>query len=323
MDFPKAFRKESGTMTVLMAAAESTENLYDPQRGDAPLRLQKFRLPAEPLEPARTNLFTIYFIERGRGKFFADSACHAFHTNELLFFVPYQYIRLEPAVPVVGKLLQFHANFLCVETFHQEVGCSGILFNDPYGVPTVHLDVPAQAELRYLLKRIEEEQSQEALAGEELRLAYMKVLLILATRQKQPHATVGNTTMADVRHPTIAELITLIEKHYCKLHAPADYAKLLHMTPKTLGRLVREQLGKTLGDLIRDRILMHAKWQLLHTLRPVKEIAREVGFADELYFSRLFKKGTGYSPTFFREFETEIRGGSNLSMVSSSSSILH
>ena len=94
------------------------------------------------------------------------------------------------------------------------------------------------------------------------------------------------------------------------------------MTPKTLGRIVREHLGTTPTDLIRNRILIHAKWQLLHTLRPVKEIAREVGFGDELYFSRLFKKATGYSPTFFREFETEIRGGSNLSMLSAHAPIL-
>jgi AraC-like DNA-binding protein len=88
------------------------------------------------------------------------------------------------------------------------------------------------------------------------------------------------------------------------------------MAPKTLGRVVREQLGKSLTDLIRERILTHAKWQLLHTLKPVKEVARELGFSDELYFSRLFKKATGQSPTHFREFETEIRGGSNLSMLS-------
>jgi AraC-like DNA-binding protein len=61
---------------------------------------------------------------------------------------------------------------------------------------------------------------------------------------------------------------------------------------------------------------------MLHTLKPVKEVAAEVGFHDELYFSRLFKKATGVSPTFFREFETEIRGGSNLSMPLSHAPIL-
>ena len=76
------------------------------------------------------------------------------------------------------------------------------------------------------------------------------------------------------------------------------------------------------SDAIYVMILTHAKWQLLHTLKPVKEVAREVGFPDELYFSRLFKKATGRSPTAFREFETAIRGGSNLSMPSSHAPIL-
>jgi AraC family transcriptional activator of pobA len=76
-----------------------------------------------------------------------------------------------------------------------------------------------------------------------------------------------------------------------------------------------------LTELVRERVLNHAKWELLHTLRPVKEIAREVGYDDELYFSRLFKKATGRSPTEFRVFETEIRGGSNLSMSSARPSI--
>lgn len=89
---------------------------------------------------------------------------------------------------------------------------------------------------------------------------------------------------------------------------------LLHISAKALGKLVKSHWGRTLTELIRERLLKHAKWQLLHTLRPVKEVAWEVGFADEFYFSRLFKKATGMSPSAFREFETTIRGGSNLSM---------
>jgi AraC-like DNA-binding protein len=113
----------------------------------------------------------------------------------------------------------------------------------------------------------------------------------------------------------------LIEAEYRHRRAPAWYARALHVSPKTLGRVVRERLGATPTALIRARILTHAKWELLHTLRSVKEIAAEVGFDDELYFSRLFKKAAGVSPTFFREFETEIRGGSNLSIPSGVPSI--
>ncbi len=303
-----------------MVVRRPRQGLYDPRSGDPALRVQPLRLTPKPYEPPRTNYFGVYWIASGSGEFWADAGRHAFGPSSLLFFLPYQHIRLAPVAAVQGDVIQFHANFLCVETFHAEVGCAGVLFNDPYGVPRVTLDEPVREEVAGLIARMQREQAERGLAHQEALLAYLKVLLILATRQKTAAGVCG-AGAADARHPVLSELRELIEQHYCTLHAPADYAALLHMTPKTLGRVVREHLGKTLTELIRERILTHAKWQLLHTLRPIKEIAREVGFRDELYFSRMFKKATGVSPKFFREFETEIRGGSNLSMFSSSAPI--
>ena len=106
----------------------------------------------------------------------------------------------------------------------------------------------------------------------------------------------------------------MIEANYREKHGPAEYAKLLGMSAQALNKLVKTHFGKTLTLLIRERILKHAKWHLLHTRKPVKELAGDLGFADEFYFSRMFKRATGFSPTAFREFETEIRGGRNLSM---------
>lgn len=297
-----------------MGQRRTTGNLYDPRRGDQAIRLQPFRVDRQPSDPPRTNCFSVYLIESGSGTFWADAACYEFRPDSLLFFVPYQHVRLIPDESIQGKVIQFHANFLCVETFHAEVGCSGILFNDPYGSPAVSLDEVALPKITALIERMRQEQTEQGLAYEEVMLAALKVLLIDAARLKAPPAGGCPTGVNDLRQPVLAELRELIEQNYQTLHTPAEYARRLHITAKTLGRLVREYLGTTPTHLIRNRILIHAKWQLLHTLRPVKEIARELGFADELYFSRFFKKATGYSPTFFREFETEIRGGSNLSM---------
>lgn len=304
-----------------MAEDNVTDDLYDPRTGGRAIRTQRLRLDGSPSDPVRTNYFAVYFIESGSGAVWADASKFAFGPDSLLFFVPYQHVRFVPDGLVHGEVVQFHANFLCVETFHAEVGCSGVLFNDPYGVPVVPLGDRA-AEVTHLLERLRLEEEGGDLAFGDVMLAYLKVLLILATRLKSPRAGVCGPGTADPRHPTLARLRDLIEEHYQSWHSPAEYAEALHLTPKTLGRIVRDHLGTTPTDLIRNRILTHAKWQLLHTLKPVKEVAREVGFGDELYFSRLFKKATGYSPTFFREFETAIRGGSNLSMSSSHAPIL-
>ncbi|HVJ85824.1 MAG TPA: helix-turn-helix domain-containing protein [Caulifigura sp.] len=293
---------------------------YDPQRGQAPVELQSVEFEREPYEPQRSNCFTVIHLRKGEGVFWADAGRHLYSASSLLFFVPYQHIRMQPETDTAAEVIRFHANFLCVETFHAETGCSGVLFNDPYGVPVVELDRTARSRVRSLIDDLRRELETPGLAGQEASLAYLKLLLITATRRKT--ALIGRSSSRGLpRHPVLEPLAQLIEENYRMLHGPADYAALVHMTPKSLGRIVKEQLGKTLTDLIRARILTHAKWQLLHTLRPVKEIAREVGFDDELYFSRFFKKATSVSPTFFREFETEIRGGSNLSMSSAAAPI--
>ncbi len=297
-------------------------NLYTPQMGDQAVRVMPLREErCIPIEPARTNYFTVYLIGSGTGVFWADTSRFAFESSSLLFFVPYQHIRILPDEPILGSIIQFHANFLCVETFHAEVGCSGVLFNDPQGIPVVTLDEQAKTEVSATIDRLSREQSERRLAYLELMLADLKVLLILATRLKTANPSIRSAKEGNPLHPVLLEFRELIETHYRTLHSPKEYAALLNITPKVLGNIVRENLGTTPTELIRGRILTHAKWQLLHTLTSVKEVARQVGFQDELYFSRLFKKATGYSPTFFREFETEIRGGSNLSMLSSEMSI--
>lgn len=300
---------------------QTAHTLYDPRNGDLALRVTDVELPPGLAPATRTNCFSVYWIKSGQGKFLADAGQYYFGPSSLVFFVPYQYMRFEPEAQVHAVCLQFHANFLCIETYHDEIGCNGILFNDPYGIPVVEVNEGAAQEVSQLIGQIRTELAEAALAHTEILLSYLKILLVRATRLKLEQQDV--TCVGEHRRlpPVLIELRELIEANYRRLHAPADYAKLLHTTPKTLGRTVREHLRKTLTELIRERLLKHAKWELLHTLRPVKEIAGELGFADELYFSRMFKKATGYSPTFFREFETEIRGGRNLSMPLAGTSI--
>lgn len=302
------------TTVAAMSDEDVGARLYDPRAAGAAFRLQELEVGDSTFEPERTNYFSVYWIATGSGSFWADTAQHSFAADQLLFFVPYQYSRFEVAKSVRATLLQFHANFLCVETFHSETGCSGSLFNDPFGIPLVAPAREIKNNIVDLLERMRREYVEQQVGYQEALLALMKLLLITATRAKAFPTDIVPEGVIDFRHPVLASLRELIEQHYRSRHAPSDYAALLHVTPKTLGRIVRENLGKTLTDLIRERILKHAKWQLLHTLRPVKEIAAEIGFKDELYFSRLFKKATGISPTYFRQFETEIRNGSNLSM---------
>lgn len=297
------------------APAEAPLHLFDPRRGDVALRLHAFQCGEGLGVPQRFNYFTVLWLHEGRGTYDADLQHGAFEAPALLFFNPYQTFFLSPDLDsrTSGVCLQFHANFFCIETHHAAVGCNGVLFNDVYGSPMVPLSSEDVTEVRELIAQMERELAEDGLAQAEVLAAYLKVFLIRATRLKLAHQQVVNASPAGTP-PLLQRLVELIELHYRDSHSPSDYARLLHMAPKSLGHLVKRHFGRTLTELIRERVLKHAKWQLLHTLRPVKEIAHEVGFQDEFYFSRLFQRATGCAPTVFREFETAIRGGRNLSM---------
>jgi AraC-like DNA-binding protein len=60
-------------------------------------------------------------------------------------------------------------------------------------------------------------------------------------------------------------------------------------------------MGKTVTDMIQERIVMEAKRLLFHSDLSVKEIGYSLGFEDAAYFNRAFKKKAGTTPLEFRQ----------------------
>jgi AraC family transcriptional activator of pobA len=78
------------------------------------------------------------------------------------------------------------------------------------------------------------------------------------------------------------------------------YASKLGMTAGQLSRLCREVLGMSSLDVINARVIHEAQRDLVYTSTTVKQLAAALGFDDEAYFSRFFRKQTGQTPMAFR-----------------------
>jgi AraC family transcriptional activator of pobA len=80
----------------------------------------------------------------------------------------------------------------------------------------------------------------------------------------------------------------------------ADCAQRLGVTAGQLTRQSQEVLGLSALDVLNARTVHEAQRDLVYTATTVKQLATALGFEDEAYFSRFFKKQTGRTPTEFR-----------------------
>ena len=87
--------------------------------------------------------------------------------------------------------------------------------------------------------------------------------------------------------------------HPAQTHSAGALAALLHVSPRTLHRQLKEE-GASLQTL-KDEVRRDRAFELLlRTQRPIKQVAEAAGFQNEKSFMRAFKSWTGQSPAAFR-----------------------
>ncbi len=98
----------------------------------------------------------------------------------------------------------------------------------------------------------------------------------------------------------IEKFRSLIDKHFRTEHSLQAYADLVGVSVGQLSRVCREVLGKSSLQVMNDRLIQEAQRELVYTSLPIKQLASELGFNDDAYFSRFFRKQTGVTPKAYR-----------------------
>jgi len=275
--------------------------LVNKQNGNLAFKLFSFEDNTYFDHLQRNNYYSLIWVTEGSGKLKTDFSEYHFEQDSLFSFTPYQPFMFSSNL-LKGIAIYFHSDFFCIHKHQTEVTCNGVLFNNIYQIPFFLVDRVLRNRLFELIEQMKSEMQNPELAQYEFLISLMKIFLISASRSKVQQQPQSIPSGEGTKEPFILQNLKIaIEKDFKSKHTPKDYANLLNISPNALAKITKTHFNKTLTNLITERIVIEAKRELYLTDKSIKEVAYELGYDDEYYFSRFFKKNVSISPQMYRE----------------------
>jgi AraC family transcriptional regulator, transcriptional activator of pobA len=279
----------------------SLHNFSSPERKSQQFQVEVFdaKRHFSVKYPHRHDFFEVLYLQKGSGYHVIDSNKYEIKPPCVFFMSPGQAHKLEFSHDIEGFIFIFTADFYLLNRSDQNS-----LIEFPFFF-TVHQDNPplqlaSHEDVLFLerlfLQGISELKKVETNQFEMLRSILDLILTTCSSRYK----TNENSISKGKGHILVKRFYQLVEENYLKNLQLGDYAALLMVTPNHLTQTVKQFTGKTSTQVIKQKQILEIKRLLVHTNLNVTEIAAQLNFDDQSYFTKFFKRETEFTPLRYR-----------------------
>ncbi|MGC4038803.1 MAG: helix-turn-helix domain-containing protein [Chitinophagaceae bacterium] len=258
-----------------------------------------------PIERAFTSDFYFIGFKKLKSGIIRYGRTKYDHENGSMSFVrPQQFIQFQDLeFEEDGFMIFFHEDYLNGHPLHSEIKKYG--FFDYIANEALHLSPKEEQTIWDLFFKIEGEYKNNTDEySRDIILAHLDSILKYSQRFYKRQFinrnivsghTVSkfNNTLSGYFEQGLVEAQGLPTVNYM--------ASALHVSPRYLSDLLKEETGKTAIELIHIFLISEAKNLLAAPDLSISETAYKLGFENLPYFSRLFKKEVGLSPNQFRK----------------------
>ena len=246
-------------------------------------------------EPHRHNSYVLVFFTKGSGTHEIDFDIFTIQPGSMFFLQPGQMHHWNLSDDVEGFVI-FYSQEMYNLYFGQKTIGEYPFYSSMGNKPEMVFDMSeSKAILPYFESLILETQTIQLLKQDKIMNLLDIIHIEIARKYSETYFHEAHSYNVKIKNFEV-----LLEQNFKIEKAASFYASRLNITLKHLNRICKEILQKTTTEVITDRVILEAKRMLMDKKFTINEIASELGFDDYSYFTRLFKKHTGMTPTNFR-----------------------
>lgn len=240
------------------------------------------------------DFYLIVLFTNGFGKHTIDFETYEIQPGTVFLLQPGQIHSWELSYNIDGFILFFTSEFYNLHFATKRIE-NYSFFNSSKSNPEIKLN-ENDSELigGYFEQLVTEKEIQEIHTKD--KIIILLDLLLIELSRKHPFLKIHQSTSYQYK---FQQFETVLENYFKSEKSPSFYASKLNITLKHLNRICKEVLDQTVTETIRKRIVLESKRMLTLKQFTISEIAHELGFESNSYFSKIFKMQTGISPKEF------------------------
>ena len=249
--------------------------------------------------PHRHDFFEVLYLLKGSGYHVIDTNKYEIKPPCVFFMSPGQAHKLELSNDIEGFIFIFTADFYLLNRSNQNT-----LIEFPFFY-TIHQDNPPlllenENDIRFLESLFRQGISEISDAVESNNEMLRSILDLILTTCAARYQVTENLLNKGKGQILVKRFFHLVEENHQKNLSMSDYSGMIGITPNHLTQTVKSLTGKTSSQIIKAKQLLEIKRLLVHTNLSISEIANQLNFEDQSYFTKFFKRETGFTPVQFR-----------------------
>lgn len=287
--------------TVEQLPVYSLDNFSSPERKSQQFQVEVFDANRHfaVKYPHRHDFFEVLYLKKGSGFHVIDGNNYEIKPPCVFFMSRGQAHKLELSQDIEGYIFIFTADFYLLNRTDQNR-----LIEFPFFY-TIHQDNPPlqlenESDIRFLedlfRKGIAEIARPDGYSVEMLR-SILDLILTTCSARYQVSESLMNKGKGQI---LVKRFFHFLEENHRKNLSLNEYAQMIGVTANHLTQTIKQLTGKTSSQIIKDKQLLEIKRLLVHTNLSVSEIAGQLNFDDQSYFTKFFKRETGVTPLQYR-----------------------